>query len=158
MNTKNEVMGTLVKSNNKLFPTIPSLFDDFFARDLFNLNNLNQSYGDSLPSTNIKEMEDHFEVEVAAPGMSKNDFHVELDNDTLIISAHRENQREEKDKDGNYTRREFSYQNFSRSFSLPERMVQGEKISAKYRDGILQIMIPKTEEAKTKPARQIRIS
>ncbi len=90
--------------------------------------------------------------------MTKDDFEVELDNDKLLISAHRENQHEEKDQDGNYTRREFSYQSFKRSFSLPERVVKDDKISAKYSDGILHITVPKTEEAKVKPARQIQIS
>lgn len=151
-------MGTLVKSNNRLFPAIPSLFDDFFKGDLSGLSNLNQTYGETLPSINIKETDDRFEVEVAAPGMNKNDFKVELDNDNLTISAHKESRNEEKDDDDFYSRREFSYQSFSRSFSLPERMVQGEKITAKYRDGILNISIPKTEEAKIKPARQINIS
>ena len=151
-------MGTLVKTNNRIFPAMPSLLDDFFSGDLHNLLNLNTTYRETLPSINIKETDDCFEVEVAAPGMNKNDFKVELENDNLIISAYSENQNTEKNNEENYTLREFNYQHFTRSFSLPERMVVGEKITAKYRDGILYITIPKTEEAKTKPARQISIS
>ena len=150
-------MSTLVKRNGNLFPEFPSLFDDFFTRDFFNLNNLNHSNGNTLPSVNIREEADSYQLEVAAPGMSKNDFKVELDNGKLLISAQKQNQNEEKDEMGNYTRREFSYQSFQRSFTLSERMIEGDKISAKYEDGILHINVPKTEEAKVKPSRLIEI-
>jgi HSP20 family protein len=111
-----------------------------------------------LPSVNIAETNDSFNIEVAAPGMKRDDFKVELDNNVLTISSEVENKKEEKDKEGNYTRKEFSYQSFQRSFALPENKVEGEKIAARYADGILHITVPKKEEAKVKPARKISIS
>jgi HSP20 family protein len=152
-------MKSLVKSNGSLFPSIPSLFDDFLMRDWFDwsLGNWRMA-GSTLPAVNIIETNDDFRIEVAAPGMKREDFKVELDNNTLVISSEREEKSEEKDQHGNYTRREFSYQSFQRSFALPENMVDGEKISAKYKDGILYITVPKREEAKLKPARQIAVA
>ncbi|MBI2281196.1 MAG: Hsp20/alpha crystallin family protein, partial [Bacteroidetes bacterium] len=132
-------MGTLVKSNEKIFPSIPLMFDDFFARDFFNLTNFNQGY--TLPAVNIQETEDRFILELAVPGMVKEDFKIELNNNNLVITAQRENQVE--DEGGNYTRKEFSYKHFSRSFKLPETKVQVDNISAKYDKGILSINIPK---------------
>ena len=150
-------MGTLVKNNRSLFPTIPSFFDDMLTRDWFNWP-ANQSANNwSVPAVNVKETNDAFELEVAAPGMNKQDFRVELDNNMLVISAEKENKHEEQDEKGNFARREFSYNSFTRTFSLPERMVKGDQISAKYKDGILYISVPKTEEAKVKPAKQIAI-
>lgn len=151
-------MSTLVKNNRSLFPTIPSLFDEVMTRDWFNLPFSGNAERSSVPAVNVRETKDAYELEVAAPGMSKQDFKVELDNNMLVISAEKENKHEEQDEKENYSRREFSYQSFVRTFSLPERMVQGDQIAAKYHDGILHITVPKTEEAKVKPAKQIQIS
>lgn len=152
-------MGTLMRNNRSLFPTIPSFLDNMLTRDWFNGSPANNGGdGGTMPAVNVRETNDAFELEVAAPGMSKQDFNVELDNNMLVISAQKRHDHEEQDKEGNYTRREFSYQSFTRTFSLPERMVEGDKISAKYHDGILHISIPKTEEAKVKPAKQIEIA
>lgn len=151
-------MGTLVKSNESLSPSMsPSFFDDFFTRDLFNWSNPS-SFSNQLPAVNIKETAGTYEFEVAAPGMTKDNFHVELDNNVLLISAQKESQKEEKAEDGNYTRKEFNYQSFKRSFTLPENMVEVDNISAKYSDGILHVFVPKSEEAKVKPPKQILIS
>lgn len=150
-------MGTLMK-NRTMFPSIPSFFDDSMTRDLFNWPFTNGMERGSVPAVNVRETNDTFELEVAAPGMSKKDFKVELDNNLLVISAEKENRHEEQNEKGDYTRREFNYQSFSRTFSLPERLVQGDQISARYQDGILCITIPKTEEAKVKPAKQIEIA
>ena len=95
-------------------------------------------------------------IEVAAPGMSKDDFTVNYDNGRLTISSERRN--EKSDEGENYTRREFSYQSFQRSFNVPENIVSGDKISANYKDGILHIHLPKREEVKPKPSREIKIS
>src|SRR5699024_5061213 len=108
------------------------------------------------PSVNIKETKDNFVVEVAAPGMRKEDFKIELDNNIMTISSERSETEGDKDKEGNYTRREFSYQSFQRSFTLPNT-IQGENVSAQYKDGVLNIVIPKREEAKQKPSRIIEI-
>lgn len=152
-------MKTLVKPGGNLFPAIPSLMEDFLLRDLFDSSNGNwKSSGATLPAVNIGETNDAFVIEVAAPGMKREDFHVELDNNMLTISSAREEKKEETGKDNLYSRREFSYQSFQRSFALPENKIEGDKISAKYTDGILYITVPKKEEAKVKPPKQIAIS
>ncbi|HET9486148.1 MAG TPA: Hsp20/alpha crystallin family protein [Chryseosolibacter sp.] len=152
-------MKSLVKSNGTFFPAIPSLFDDFLTRDWLDSSLANwRVSGATLPAVNVMETNDDFKIEVAAPGMKRNDFKVELDNNLLTISSQREDKSEEKDVNGNYTRREFSYQSFQRSFSLPENKVLGDKISARYVDGILYVTVPKSEEAKVKPAKQIAVS
>ena len=151
-------MGTLVKNSRSLFPTIPSLFDDTTMRDWFNWSFANAMERGSVPAVNVKETNDAYVLEVAAPGMTKKDFNIELDNNRLVISAEKEEKHEEQNDSDNYSRREFNYQSFVRTFSLPERLVKGDKISAKYLDGILHITVPKTEEAKVKPAKQIEIS
>mgnify|MGYP001565941927 CR=1 FL=1 len=151
---------TLAKRNSgsSLFPSFPRLFDDFFTRDLsdWSFNNFSPS-NTTLPSVNIKETADDFHVEVAAPGMKKDDFKIELDNEVLKISS--EKQTEDESKNGeNYTRREFSYQSFMRTFHLPRTVVDESKIKASYSDGVLRIQIPKREEAKKMPPRQIAVA
>lgn len=134
---------------------MPSVFDRFLEGDAFDWANKNFSdTNTTLPSVNIKENDEQFEVEVAAPGFEKNDFNIEINNDVLQISS--EKKVENEDKDGKYTRREFSYQSFCRSFTLPNT-VDSEKINAQYKEGILNITIPKKEEAKPKPAKRIEI-
>lgn len=150
-------MGTLVKNNRSLFPAIPSFFDDILTRGWFNWPAISSTERESVPAVNVRETKDAYELEVSAPGMCKQDFKVELDNNMLVVSAQKENKHEEQDDEGNYTRREFNYQSFPRTFSLPERLVQGDKIAARYHDGILQVTVPKTDEAKVKPAKQIDI-
>lgn len=152
-------MKSLVKSNGTYFPTVPSLFDDLFNRDWLDSSLANwRGNGASLPAVNVMESNDDFQIEVAAPGMKRNDFKVELDNNVLTISSERQDSSEQKDSNGNYSRREFSYQSFQRSFSLPENKVMGDKITARYADGILYVTVPKSEEAKVKPAKQIAVS
>lgn len=141
-----------------MFPSVPSFFDNFFSRDLMDWTNSNFAGMDStLPAVNIKESGDDYLIEVAAPGLSKDDFKINLDNDRLTISSEKkeESKSEEKDK---YTQREFRYQAFQRTFHLPGNTVDSEKIAAKYNDGILCVTIPKREEVKPKPAKQIKIS
>ena len=133
-------------SVRKKRPGFPSLFDDFFHNDLFNLGSGELMKRAASPAVNIKETDKDFQLEVSAPGMNKEDFHLELDNNMLTISAEVKNDAEEKDKDGRYTRREFSYSNFSRSFTLPEDKVKEEEIEAVYSDGVLHIVLPKMEE------------
>lgn len=144
---------SLVKFSNRY----PSLFDRFFENDMLDWSNRNYSVTNTtLPSVNIKEDADKFEVEVAAPGFSKKDFKIEQDNDVLTISSEKKVDKETKDEE-RFTKREFSYQSFSRSFTLPVTVVN-EKIAAKYENGILKVIIPKKEEAKLKPKKQIAIS
>ncbi|MGM0932522.1 MAG: Hsp20/alpha crystallin family protein [Bacteroidota bacterium] len=135
---------------------LPSVFDDMFKTDwLGGTTNVN-SIGTSIPAVNIQEDEDAFTVEVAAPGKTKTDFNIELDNDVLTISSEEKKEKETSEKNRRYTRREFSYNNFKRAFSLPES-VDTEKISASYKDGVLFIGLPKREEAKVQAKRMIEI-
>ncbi|WP_228421266.1 Hsp20/alpha crystallin family protein [Chryseobacterium indoltheticum] len=132
------------------------MFDDFFNRELFNWGNNNFSASrTTLPSVNIKELEKAFEVEVAAPGMKKEDFSITLDGNMLTISSSKEDQQEEKD--GKYTRREFSYQSFQRSFELSKDVVDDENIQARYENGVLRLTIPKKESALAQSPRLIEI-
>lgn len=144
---------SLVKFSNQ----VPSLFDRFFENDLFDWSNRNfSSTNTTLPAVNIKESSDGFEVDMAAPGFSKSDFKIELNHDLLTISSEKQMQNEVRE-DQQFTRNEFSYQSFSRSFTLPNT-ADSEKIKAKYENGILSVFIPKKEEAKPKPPKQISIS
>jgi len=148
-------MRTLMR-RNRMYPEIPSLFNEFFNGELLENQNFDTLGSEStLPSVNIMDTENSFEIEVAAPGMDKKDFKVELNNNILTISTEKKNSKE--DKNENYTRKEFSYQSFLRSFRLPENKVDGNKINAKYKNGILLVSLPKKEEAKLKPVRMIEI-
>jgi len=138
-------------------PYFPSFWDNFFSNEMMDWNNSNFSSTDTtLPAVNVKENDEAFEIEVAAPGMNREDFKVKLENNLLTISS--EKKEEKKEENGRYSRREFSYQSFQRSFTIPENLVEGDKISARYCEGILCITLPKKEEIKPKPAREIKIS
>lgn len=142
------------KTTGSGFPSL-SWFDDFAMNDFPSLFSSNFNTGISLPKVNIKEVDDAFMVEMAVPGMKKTDFDINLDDHMLSISAEIE-EKYEDDEEG-YTRREFGYSSFKRTFTLPES-VDDSKINAKYDEGILKIHLPKREEAKRKPARTIKIS
>lgn len=144
---------SIVRRSN-LFPT-SSFFDDFLTRDLFDWSNWTEN-SNSIPRTNIMETGNEFVVEMAAPGLNKKDFQLELDNDMLTIEVKHDESNTE-DQFRNYTRREFNYQSFKRSFYLPNT-VETDKIEAKYEDGILKLLIPKKEEARRKPIKTISIS
>ncbi len=136
---------------------MPRFFDDFFSRDLMDWGMQHFSNtGTTLPSVNIKENNDGYVVEMAAPGMNKDDFTIELDNDILRISSEKEVENELKG-DEQYSRREFSYQSFQRTFHLPKHVVNDDSIKAEYHNGVLRIDIPKREEAKKRPPRQINV-
>jgi len=144
----------LSRRNENYFP---SFFDQFWNSELTDWNQSNFSSTDtSLPAVNVKETPEEFTIEVAAPGMKKNDFKVNFNKNVLTISSEKKNEDEEKN--GTYTRREFSYQSFQRSFTVPENVVNNEKISAKYNNGILHVTLPKRDEVKPQPEREIKIS
>ena len=148
---------TLARITNREVPSFPSLFNRFFEGDMMDWTDSNFAGTNStLPAVNVKETEDDYRIEVAAPGMKKEDFKVNFENSRLTISS--EFKDESEDKNGKYTRREYRYQSFQRSFTIPENAVMEEKISAKYNDGILHLTLPKREEIKPKPAREIKIS
>ncbi len=147
---------SLIKRNANLAPYFSSVFDDFFGRDWADYRNT-LSGGSMFPAVNVRDENDRFVVEVAAPGLNKEDFKLELNQRVLSISSKKESQAEEKDQKGTYSRREFSYSSFSRSFTLPER-VKKDGISAKYENGVLYVHIPKQEAVEPNPARVIDIS
>lgn len=148
---------SLAKRNRNLMDSTPRFFDPF-SEDFFNwgLSN-NSTTNTNIPAVNIRETADTFEVEMAAPGMDKGDFKIELDNNMLTISSEKEHNTEQK-QDERYTRREFSYQSFQRVFHLPKEVVDADKIEARYNNGLLQLVIPKKEEVKQRPPKKIQIS
>ena len=123
---------TIVKRNGHLLNNFPALFDDFLNRDIFNwgLSNFSNT-NTTIPAVNIKETPDNYEVEVAAPGMEKKDFKVLLEGNTLTINSEKDTGKEQNE-DFRYARREFSYQAFSRTFTLQKDVVDTENIQAKY--------------------------
>ena len=138
----------LVKFNQ--YPTFTDLLENI-ERNF--LGRVDENSGD-IPAVNIKEENDKFVLELAAPGMKKDDFKINLDNYQLTISA--ETRNEKKEREDSYTRREFVYNSFSRSFTLP-KTIDIDKIKADYRNGILDIVLPKKEE-EAKLTKQIKIS
>ncbi len=133
---------------------LPGTADDFFGKDLFSTF-FGEKKDGWVPSVNIVESEDKFRIDVAAPGLSKGDFKIELNDDVLTISSEKEFENESEGEI--YTRREFGYNPFSRSFGLPES-VDGEKIKASYKNGILSVTLPKKKEAVIKAHKEIKIS
>lgn len=139
--------------------SLPAIFNDFFRpwESLFDLNGgtlLNTLNPVSMPSVNIVENKDNYEVSVAAPGMKKDDFKIDIDANTLTISADKEEKKEEREE--RYTRKEYNYSSFSRSFSLPD-WVNKDKVDASYENGLLKLILPKTEEAKRIASRHITV-
>ena len=135
---------SLIKWTDRgIFPLITSLFDDFFAdKDGF----LKTAFSGTLPAVNVEETDGAFKLELAAPGKAKEDFNIEVDKNVLTISSEEEVREEEDEK--NYTRREYSYSAFRRSFRLPEG-IDSAAIEARYNNGVLFVNIPKTELAAT---------
>ena len=135
---------------------MPTLTDDLFGTDLMNAFwGANDDLRSTLPSVNIREDDEAYHIDLAAPGLDKKDFRLHLDRNVLEISSHKEAKNEEKD--GNrMLRREFHYASFCRTFALPDS-ANSDKIKANYADGILHVEVPKRDEAKVRPARQIEI-
>jgi len=139
--------------------TIPSLFNDLFRpwESFFDTNggSLSPSYGAiNIPAANIIENKDHYEVNLAAPGMKKEDFNIDVEGNVLTISAEKEEKKEEKDE--RYSRKEFSYATFTRSFTLPDWVIK-DKIIASYENGLLKVNLPKAEEAKKLSSKHITV-
>ena len=132
--------------------------DNFFDNRRWARNMLPDTFWNgktSEPALNIKETDDNFEIELAAPGFGKKDFKITIDDGCLNISAEKSSEEEEKEE--NYTRREFSYNSFERSLQLP-KSAKEEEIKAKYNDGILTFKLAKKEEAKKRPPKVIEIA
>ena len=150
-------MFSLTKTNNdrnRLFTDFPLLFDDAFSKNFFEKQNRTFN----VPAVNIKETDISFELDLAVPGMDKKDFKIELKDGSITISAKHENKIEETNEKERYSRREFSYQSFSRSFVLAEDLVDTEGINAKYENGILNVSIPKKTNTQINLSREIQIS
>ena len=136
----------------KTTPWFPSLFDEFFARD-FGIDLAPRTH--QTPAVNITEKEDAFILELVAPGKEKKDFDVELDDDTLTIST--TNEKESNEGSAQFTRREFDYASFQRSFRMPET-IDTKNIKANYKNGLLLIALPKRKEAISEYKKRIEIS
>jgi HSP20 family protein len=141
----------LVKWNND--PVFPVVFNRFFNDDFDNY--FTKRDCGCMPATNVVENDKSFEIEFAIPGMNREDIKINVENDVLTVSSEKEAKKEEKDK--NYTRKEFSYSSFSRSFTLPET-VDADQINARLENGILKVDLPKKEEAKSKLSKEIKVS
>lgn len=144
-------MTTLVKNTNSSFP---SLFNDFFNDSVNRWSYDAATY--NMPAVNIAETTDYYKIELAVPGLSKEDIKINIDDHKLTISAEKEQQ--ENENNSNYYRKEFNYSNFKRSFTLPEYEVDEDKIEANFENGVLSMILHKREEAKPKPPRNIAIS
>jgi HSP20 family protein len=132
-----------------------SFFDDFFKpwSEWFDKEG---AWGGvmSVPAVNISETKESYQVSLAVPGMKKEDFKIDIDGNMLTISSEKEETKEEKEK--KFTRKEYSYSSFSRSFTLPDE-VDKEKIEAKYDEGVLKIALPRRVEAKKDTSKQIAV-
>lgn len=137
-----------LKKNNVMRPPFDSIFDNFWSGDLWS----GFATGTTIPAVNIKETDNKYEVQVASPGLKKEDFNIDIDHNVLTISSEKKEEKEEKDGE-KITRKEFSFTSFKRSFSIPEN-VDTSKINATYNDGILTLDLPKkvatTEDSKKK--------
>ena len=139
--------------------SVPSLFNDIFRpwESLFDTNGgslLDNLRTVNIPAVNITDNKDNYEISLAAPGMKKDAFNIDVEGNVLTISAEKEEKKEEKDE--RYSRREFNYTSFSRSFTLPEG-INKDKIDASYDNGLLKLTLPKTEEAKKLSAKHIAV-
>lgn len=145
---------TLIRTSDRLYP---SFFNNLFSRELMDWNNAEFSAMDTtLPAVNILEDENRIQIDVAAPGMKKEDFKVNFDQNRLTVSAEKE--EEKNATNDRYARKEFCYSSFSRQFNVPVETIDGDQIQATYKDGILSLVLPKREELKPKPARAIEIN
>ncbi len=146
----------LIRTFNNNLPTRENMVNSLWGSDFF--MEPNQFFGHHLnePKVNIIESEDQFNIELAAPGYTKSEFKIEVENNVLTIAIEKEDSDETTNK--NYTQREFSFGSFSRSFRLPKGKIKDNEISAEYNNGILNVALPKAEEAKPKPKRFVEIA
>ena len=133
--------------------------NSLFDREFFDIESspFFSKTGVTIPSVNIRETPQEYIIDVAAPGLLREDFKLEVDNHTLTVSAEKEEEKEENKEKNGYSRREYSYNSFSRSFALPENVREGD-IDAKYDKGILTVTVPKAKTTSTKPVQRIQVS
>ncbi|MBR9922345.1 MAG: Hsp20/alpha crystallin family protein [Bacteroidetes bacterium] len=133
-----------------------NLFDDFFNNFWDrSFSDLASTFQFNQPAMNVAEESDHYRIELAAPGLEKADFDLKVDNGMLTVKVEKES-KEEESAEGNFSRREFNYTRFSRSFQLPDT-VKTDEIDAVYENGLLVVSLPKVESAKVQPVRKIEI-
>lgn len=144
---------TLARLSDNNISSLPSLFERLLDGDLVNWN---LEPNTSRPAVNIRETKDHFSIELAAPGMNKEDFGVDYENGQLTISATKK--EEDKENEDEFLRREYCYHSFQKTFNVSEDMVNTDKIHAKYENGILSVLLPKKQEAKEKSTKKIKIT
>lgn len=146
-------MSTLMRKPTMGFGVIPSILDDILNDDFFRIP-VAFPKANAFPAVNIKENDTEYRVEMAVPGLKREDIKVNLDKGLLTISFEKKEEHEENDT---YTRREFMYQSFRRAFNVPEEKIDVEKISGDYKDGILTINLPKKNHEQVSSARVIQI-
>lgn len=134
--------------------TLPGLFDEFFSGNLLP-NYIEEGAWKSTPAVNIYENNERFEIEIAAPGLDKEDFKIDLKDEYLMVYSEKKDKKEEKEK-GKVVRTEFRYSTFQRSFALPKN-IDVSAINATHKNGILKIELPKRVEQKDNNTRQIEI-
>ncbi len=148
---------SLIKFNNRqrLFPSWTNeglknflSSDDFFNNDFFEEDSL-------MPAMNVKEHDEDFEIEFAAPGFNKKDFEVTIDDNILNVCGEKKHEAEEKEED--FTRKEFSYNSFKRSITLPKSVNTDQEVKATYKDGILKLNLLKKEEAKAQQPKKVEV-
>ncbi len=148
-------MTTLFKTNSgKIKPaSISGMFDPFFKKEMGDW--FGKEFVDTIPGVNITETNSAYHVELAAPGLKKDDFTIKVDGDIITISSEKETETKKEDKE--YSRREYNYSSFSRSFNLPEHVNQ-DKIMATYVDGVLKVDLPKKEVTENSATKKIKVS
>ena len=145
---------TLVKFKKPRLPWYDTMFTDLLGTDRLLTNDLFLE-NKWVPAMNVKETDDRFDIEIAAPGFTKNDFEISIENGILRIEAEKKEEMEKKEE--NYTRREFNYNSFYRSFTLPENVNEEEMIDATYKRGILKLVLNKLHVDESTPKRVIEV-
>ena len=149
-------MTAIVKRKGDYVPaSLSTFFNEFFGTDPFERGLGASEQGKFVPAVNIKETDNEFQLSFVVPGMDKKNFDIVLDNDTLSVSGKVEEEKEEKRE--NFSRMEYSFRSFKRSFPLPLDQIKTAGIDAKYENGILNLTIPKKEEAKPQPAKTFKV-
>ena len=147
----------LTAKKDVFFPSVNTLVDDFFSKNLFDWNGMNRGvFQSTRPLANMQETPKEFVIELAAPGLKKDDFKIELTDNILQVSCEKPSKKEKKEAEQNYFRKEFQYEDFIRKFALPEA-VNDQKILAKYADGILTIELVKKEITAPKAVKKIAV-
>jgi HSP20 family protein len=147
---------TLIKTNIQRTPSFRSILTDLFDMDrLVDNDFISKAVFSEVPAANIKEEADKYELDLAVPGLAKEDFKINVENNVLEIACEHKDERTIERK--NFTRKEFNYNSFSRSFILPES-VNADAIQADYKEGLLKLTLPKKEETKTNGKKEIKLS